>query len=112
MSEENSFANKLRELRARKHWTQEDAAQELEVSLHTYSNWETGKHIPSPKRRTQIAELFKLKQDEAHALYRLAAQLPPETNNLPLHNPSFTGREAPLTQLQQFHPQNTRPPLV
>jgi len=107
MYEENSFENKLRELRARKHWTQEDAAQHLGVSLHTYSNWETGKHIPSSKRRTQIAELFRLKQEEADALYRAAGQVPPEIHNIPyLQNPFFTGREAQLKRLKQFLEEN------
>lgn len=101
MYEENSFENKLRELRARKHWTQDDAAKHLGVSLHTYSNWETGKRIPSPKRRTQIAELFRLKQEEADALYRAAGQVPQIIDNLPFRpNPFFTGREAELEQIR------------
>jgi transcriptional regulator with XRE-family HTH domain len=38
-------------------WTQERLAREINVSVFTVSNWETGRAVPSPRHRAMLREL-------------------------------------------------------
>ncbi|HYD83300.1 MAG TPA: helix-turn-helix transcriptional regulator [Opitutus sp.] len=51
--------NKLRELRARKEWSQGDLADKLGVSRQTINAIETEKYDPSLPLAFKIAQLFK-----------------------------------------------------
>ena len=42
------LADKIKDCRDRKGWSQENLARHIGVSLHTVHRWETGKTIPSP----------------------------------------------------------------
>ena len=56
--------NRLRGLRARRAWSQQDLAQRLEVSRQSVNAIETGKYDPSLPLAFRIAELFGLPIEE------------------------------------------------
>lgn len=56
--------NHLRELRAKKGWSQADLAERLEVSRQTVNAIETEKYDPSLPLAFKIAELFGMKIEE------------------------------------------------
>lgn len=92
----------LENLRKRKGFTQEEAAEWLGFTRHTYSDWERGIRLPSPKRLKHIANKYELNQADEDALYRASAQEKPKIRKLPFpRNPLFTGREAQLGQLKK-----------
>src|SRR5947209_1603619 len=97
-----SFEDLLISYRTRIGLTQPQVAEKLGVSPRTYQGWEYGENRkPLPKTTLQrIVNLFDLSEIEADQLYRAAAQVAPELQNLPFpRNPFFTGRETYLKQL-------------
>src|SRR2546421_10442752 len=99
MLEENQFGRMLESLQVRRGWTQEDAVAHLikdeatlkTLSRRTYSDWITGKSIPSEKQLKIIVAGFKLNQADTDALCQAAHHTPPRTHNLPFtRNPLFT----------------------
>ncbi|HJX13346.1 MAG TPA: helix-turn-helix transcriptional regulator [Dehalococcoidales bacterium] len=50
---------KVRELRKRKEWVQEDLARELGVSLSTVQRWESRGGTPTRLARRELKKLFK-----------------------------------------------------
>ena len=56
--------NRLRELRAKKEWSQADLAEKLEVSRQTINAIETEKYDPSLPLAFKVARLFKLPIEE------------------------------------------------
>ena len=56
--------NSLRELRARREWSQSDLAGKLNVSRQTVNAIETEKYDPSLPLAFKIARLFKLPIEE------------------------------------------------
>jgi putative transcriptional regulator len=56
--------NRLRLLRAARHWSQQDLAGRLEVSRQSVNAIETGKYDPSLPLAFRIAELFELPIEE------------------------------------------------
>ena len=56
--------NRLRELRAKKEWSQADLAEKLEVSRQTINAIETEKYDPSLPLAFKVARLFKLPLEE------------------------------------------------
>jgi len=50
---------KVKELRKKKGWAQEDLARELDVSLSTVQRWEKRGGRPSRLPRRELARLFK-----------------------------------------------------
>ena len=50
--------NRLRELRARVHWSQADLADRLDVSRQTVNSIETGRFEPSLPLAFKIAQVF------------------------------------------------------
>ncbi len=97
----NEFGRLLASLHARKGWSQEDAAAHLVFSPRTYSDWVTGKRLPSSEQLKHIAATFKLNQADEDELYRVAAQTAPRIHNPPFPpNPFFTGREDEMKQLE------------
>jgi len=52
--------NRLRELRAKKEWSQADLAEKLEVSRQTINAIETEKYDPSLPLAFKVARLFRL----------------------------------------------------
>ena len=59
--------NKLRELRARREWSQGDLAEKLDVSRQTINAIETEKYDPSLPLAFKIARLFKAPIEEIFA---------------------------------------------
>jgi len=59
----NNFAeqlgNKLKELRRKKGWAQEDAVREIGVSLSTVQRWEKHGGKPSRLARRELMKLFE-----------------------------------------------------
>ncbi|MBU2676987.1 MAG: helix-turn-helix transcriptional regulator [Gammaproteobacteria bacterium] len=56
--------NRLRVLRAERKWSQQDLAQQLEVSRQSVNAIETGKYDPSLPLAFRIAEVFDLAIEE------------------------------------------------
>jgi putative transcriptional regulator len=56
--------NRLRVLRAERHWSQQDLADRLEVSRQSVNAIETGKYDPSLPLAFRIAELFDRQIEE------------------------------------------------
>ena len=56
--------NRLRLLRAARHWSQQDLAGRLEVSRQSVNAIETGRYDPSLPLAFRIAELFELPIEE------------------------------------------------
>ncbi len=82
---------KLRELRTRKGWTQENVAEMLEMSVSNYSNIEQGKTQVSIPKLAQMAEklyydlielmplgdnVFHIKENNGNQAYIIHASLP------------------------------------
>ena len=53
------LAEKVRELRIKKGWAQEDLAREIDVSLSTVQRWEKQGGKPTRLARRELARLFK-----------------------------------------------------
>lgn len=54
----------LKELRARKNWTQSETAGKLGVSTQTYSAWEADFGMVKIRAASSVAELFGVKIDQ------------------------------------------------
>lgn len=50
---------KIRELRQKKEWTQEDLAREISVSLSTVQRWEKRGGAPTRLARRELQKLFR-----------------------------------------------------
>lgn len=64
---DNTISKNLKRLRLSKHFTQEQAAEQLGVSTQTVSRWECGSTLPDVLMLPQIATLYCVTVDE---LYR------------------------------------------
>ena len=64
---DNTISKNLKRLRLSKHFTQEQAAEQLGVSAQTVSRWECGSTLPDVLMLPQIATLYCVTVDE---LYR------------------------------------------
>jgi len=53
------FKEKVRELRKKRRWTQEDLAREIDVSLSTVQRWEGKGAKPTRLARRVLARLFE-----------------------------------------------------
>jgi putative transcriptional regulator len=53
------LANKIRQCRDIKGWTQEQLARNLGVSLNTVQRWESGKTRPSPLAIEKLQEILE-----------------------------------------------------
>lgn len=124
MSVKGDFGRLLKSLRIRSEipWTQESLAEALreagcKAATRTYKSWEKGEHIPPAEVLKHIVVQLGLNKEDADALYRAAAQAPPNVeldssaeaqtssriHNIPFpRNPFFTGREAQLERIKQF----------
>ena len=60
----HSVKNRLRELRAERHWTQADLAERLEVSRQTVNAIEVGRYDPSLPLAFRIARVFAMRIEE------------------------------------------------
>lgn len=56
--------NRLRELRAARHWSQADLADQLAVSRQTVNSIETGRYDPSLPLAFRIAAVFALRIED------------------------------------------------
>lgn len=96
------FGDLLKRLRRRKHFTQQQLAEQIGVHRDSISSWERGEFFPeTPTMLHEIARVLDVSEDEKRllfeALYGTASMLP--LHNFPEHNPYFTGREEILAQL-------------
>ena len=55
----DKLQEKLRELRTKKAWTQEDLAREVDVSLSTVQRWEKKGGAPTRLARRELRKLFR-----------------------------------------------------
>ena len=53
------FKEKIKALRAKKRWAQEDLAHEIDVSLSTVQRWESKGARPTRHARKQLQRLFQ-----------------------------------------------------
>ena len=60
----DELKNRLRVLRAERKWSQQDLAQQLEVSRQSVNAIETGKYDPSLPLAFRIADVFDLAIEE------------------------------------------------
>ena len=58
------IADKIKNTRTIKKLTQEQAAEDLNVSRQTISNWENGKSLPDIVSIIRMSELYDLSLDE------------------------------------------------
>ena len=58
--DQKKIGNFLKELRKEKNITQEDLAEELNVSNRTVSRWENGNNMPDISLLTQIAQFYNV----------------------------------------------------
>lgn len=54
----------LKELRARKNWTQQETAERLGISTQTYNAWESDFGKVKIRAASNVAELFGVKLDQ------------------------------------------------
>ena len=83
---EGSFSERLKLLRIRRGWSQEDLAARLDVSPGSVGNWEIGPHVPHPKTLAKVAAQLEvdvnyLLNGEEQAVMRERA---PEYGNIDL----------------------------
>jgi transcriptional regulator with XRE-family HTH domain len=55
----SSLADKIRQCRILKGWTQEQLARNIGVSLNTVQRWESGKTIPSPLAKEKLQKVLE-----------------------------------------------------
>ncbi len=58
------FAERLREWRRRRLFSQKDLATELGVALSTVQRWELGLNLPFPTHQRRLVEVLKIEPDE------------------------------------------------
>ena len=58
------IADRIKNARIQKEYTQEQAAENLLVSRQTVSNWENGKSLPDIISIIRMSELYELSLDE------------------------------------------------
>src|SRR5438477_12757386 len=59
------YPNRIREERIGKTWSQQELADQLDVTLDAVRKWENGKVFPSDRNRSQLLSLFgKTRDDE------------------------------------------------
>lgn len=91
-----SFGEKLKILRKRKHLTQKDFADNLNIGIDTVKNWEQGYNYPTIDTLRTIADFFKCDFD-----YLLGDQETP--NKIYKHFSEYTGlSEEELQRLLYF----------
>ncbi|HAF62352.1 MAG TPA: transcriptional regulator [Anaerolineaceae bacterium] len=56
--------NRLEELRAEQHWTQQELADRVEVSRQTINSLEGGRYNPSILLAFRLARLFKMQVED------------------------------------------------
>lgn len=54
----------LKELRARKNWTQQEAAEKLGISTQTYNSWEADFGKVKIRAASNIARMYGVKLDQ------------------------------------------------
>jgi len=54
----------IRQLREERGWSQQDLAQQADVSVSTVFNWERGRHEPRLAQFAQLAKLFKVPMEQ------------------------------------------------
>ena len=59
MFDVSKLADKIRQCRHLKGWTQEELARNIGVSLNTVQRWESGKTRPSPLAMEKLQELLE-----------------------------------------------------
>lgn len=60
MVSENKLSEQISLLRTRNGWTQQQLADELQVSKQSISYWETGRKAPKMKKIEEMARLFNV----------------------------------------------------
>ena len=55
----SKLADKIRQCRVRKEWTQEQLARNIGVSLNTVQRWESGKTQPSPLAMEKLQRVLE-----------------------------------------------------
>lgn len=58
------FSEKIKALRKKENWTQEELAKKINVSNQAVSKWETGRGFPDISNLIQICDLFNITLDE------------------------------------------------
>lgn len=58
------IADKIKDARTKKEYTQEQVAESLSVSRQTISNWENGKSLPDIISIIKMSELYDISLDE------------------------------------------------
>jgi transcriptional regulator with XRE-family HTH domain len=96
----NPLGRKIRLLRQRKGWNQEDAAKQLDISVPAYSKIEAGITDINLSRLQQIASLFDLSVIELLNLNELA-QVSVSGTELVEVNKKLKDRETEIIDLQK-----------
>lgn len=59
-----SLGTKLRELRQRKNWSQQEVSLKLDISQPAYNKWETDQSKPTIDNLLKISEIFEISVEE------------------------------------------------
>lgn len=58
-----NLSNKIIQLRKQKGWSQEELANQLQISRQAVSKWESGKSLPDTDKIIQLSQLFNVTTD-------------------------------------------------
>ncbi|ALS21545.1 Xre family transcriptional regulator [Paenibacillus naphthalenovorans] len=73
------FAEKLKNERKKKGWSQEELAEKLFVSRQSVSKWENGQNYPSIEIIIKVSDLFGVTIDSQDNILKLSSGLRPAT---------------------------------
>jgi|ERR1700754_4316378 len=96
----NTLGRKIRLLRQRKGWSQDEAAKKLDISVPAFSKIETGITDINLSRLQQIASLFDMSVIELLNLNELA-QVSASGTEITEINKKLMEREAEIIELQK-----------
>lgn len=97
-----SFGNNLREARKRASKTQENLAEELEVSRQSVSKWENGDGYPETEKLIQLSKLLNVSLDLLFA-DELIEDNTPEADTQQLPPGIVAGLETFAAALENLH---------
>src|SRR5437899_2959940 len=95
--------------RLEKKWTQEEAASQIGIDPNTYSRWERGIIIPTPRNQHEISKIYRKKPEDLgffkHVIVRNAKYIDGNIANIHKHYTSYTefiGREEDINKINDM----------
>ena len=92
------LAEKILTLRKSRSWTQDQLAEQLDVSRQTISKWESGQSLPELDKITALSEVFNVSTD--------CLLKPSKVDNLSLKTEMLENQQQKLLQREQKRHRN------